>query len=100
MDRTGVAEAMAGAGQCRGLARDRRRRGRRTFLIGTDGQRRLARGVYREGGLLRRLGHTWRWDGSDTETLVTIEKGRSMHWRTRRATSAIRTRPPRPRSAG
>ena len=47
-----------------------------TFLIemrGTDGQRWLARGVYREVAPLRRLVHTWRWEGSDTETLVTIE---------------------------
>ena len=46
------------------------------FLIemrGTDGQRWLARGVYREVEPLRRLVHTWRWEGSDTETLVTIE---------------------------
>ena len=47
-----------------------------TFLIemrGSDGQRWLARGVYREVAPLRRLVHTWRWEGSDTETLVTIE---------------------------
>ena len=47
-----------------------------TFLIemrGTDGQRWLARGVYREVAPLRRLVHTWRWEGSDTETLVTVE---------------------------
>lgn len=47
-----------------------------TFLIemrGTDGQRWLARGVYREVVPLRRLVHTWRWEGNDTETLVTIE---------------------------
>ena len=35
--------------------------------------RSLARGVYREVAPLRRLVHTWRWEGSDTETLVTIE---------------------------
>ena len=43
-----------------------------TFLIemrGTDGQRWLARGVYREVAPLRRLVHTWRWEGSDIETL-------------------------------
>ena len=42
-----------------------------TFLIemrGTDGQRWLARGLYREVAPLRRLVHTWRWEGSDTET--------------------------------
>lgn len=47
-----------------------------TFLIemrGTDGQRWLARGVYREVAPLRRLVHTWRWEGSDIETLVTAE---------------------------
>ncbi len=47
-----------------------------TFLIemrGTDGQRWLARGVYREVAPLRRLVHTWRSEGSDTDTLVTIE---------------------------
>ena len=47
-----------------------------TFLIemrGTDGQRWLARGVYREVAPLRRLVHTWRWEGSDVETLVTAE---------------------------
>ena len=46
------------------------------FLIemrGTNGQRWLARGVYREVAPLRRLVHTWRWEGSDTETLVAIE---------------------------
>ena len=42
-------------------------------MRGTDGQRWLARGVYREVAPLRRLVHTWRWEGSDTETLVTIE---------------------------
>ena len=47
-----------------------------TFLIemrGTNGQRWLARGVCREVAPLRRLVHTWRWEGSDAETLVTIE---------------------------
>ena len=47
-----------------------------TFLIGmrgADGQRWLARDVYREVAPLRRLVHTWRWEGSHTETLVTIE---------------------------
>ena len=47
-----------------------------TFLIemrGTNGQLWLARGVYREVAPLRRLVHTWRWEGSDAETLVTIE---------------------------
>ena len=47
-----------------------------TFLIemrGTDGQRRLARGTYREVEPLRRLVHTWRWEGSEVETLITVE---------------------------
>ena len=46
------------------------------FLIemrGADGRRWLARGVYREVVPLRRLVHTWRWDGSSVETLVTVE---------------------------
>ncbi len=46
-----------------------------TFLIelcGADGQRWLARGVYREVVPCRRLVHTWRWEGSDVESLVTV----------------------------
>ena len=46
------------------------------FLIemrGANGRRWLARGVYREVVPLRRLVHTWRWDGSSVETLVTVE---------------------------
>ena len=47
-----------------------------TFLIemrGADGQRWLVRGVYREVTPCSRLVHTWRWEGSDLETLVTVE---------------------------
>ena len=47
-----------------------------TFLIemrGTDGKRWLTRGLYREVVPNRRLVHTWRWDGSDVESLVTVE---------------------------
>jgi len=57
-----------------------------TFLIemrGTDGQRWLARGVYREVAPLRRLVHTWRWEGGDTETLVTVQFGPESADRTR-----------------
>ena len=47
-----------------------------TFLVemrGADGRRWLTRGVYREVVPCRRLVHTWRWDGSEVETLVTVE---------------------------
>ena len=47
-----------------------------TFLVemrGTDGERHLTRGVYREVIPNRRLVHTWRWEGSDVESLVTVE---------------------------
>ena len=47
-----------------------------TFLVEmrtADGKRWLTRGVYREVVPLRRLVHTWRWEGSDIETLVTVE---------------------------
>jgi uncharacterized protein YndB with AHSA1/START domain len=57
-----------------------------TFLIemrGTDGQRWLARGVYREVAPLRRLVHTWRWEGSDVESLVTVELEPESAGRTR-----------------
>ena len=46
------------------------------FLVemrGADGRRWLTRGVYREVVPPRRLVHTWRWDGSEIETLVTVE---------------------------
>ena len=46
------------------------------FLIemrGAEGRRWLVRGVYREVEPHRRLVHTWRWEGSDVETLVTVE---------------------------
>lgn len=47
-----------------------------TFLVemrGTDGERHLTRGVYREVVPNRRLVHTWQWEGSDVESLVTVE---------------------------
>ena len=47
-----------------------------TFLVemrGADGQSWLVSGVYREVVPYRRLVHTWRWQGSDVESLVTIE---------------------------
>ena len=47
-----------------------------TFLVemrGADGRRWLARGLYREVVPHRRLVHTWRWEGSDAETLVTVD---------------------------
>ena len=47
-----------------------------TFLVemqGSDGQRWLTRGVYREVVPCRRLVLTWCWEGSEDETLVTVE---------------------------
>ena len=47
-----------------------------TFLVemrGADGRRWLTRGLYREVVPRRRLVHTWRWEGSEIETLVTVE---------------------------
>ena len=47
-----------------------------TFLIemrGPDGRTWLARGVYRDVVPNRRLVQTWRWEGSDVETLVAVE---------------------------
>ena len=47
-----------------------------TFLVemrGADGRRWLTRGLYREVVPHRRLVHTWRWEGSEVETLVTVE---------------------------
>ena len=47
-----------------------------TFLVemrGAEGRRWLTRGLYREVVPHRRLVHTWRWEGSDVETLVTVE---------------------------
>ena len=47
-----------------------------TFLVemrGADGRRWLTRGLYREVVPHRRLVHTWRWEGSEIETLVTVE---------------------------
>lgn len=46
------------------------------FLVemrGADGRRWLTRGTYREVVPYRRLVHTWRWEGSGVETLVTVE---------------------------
>ena len=46
------------------------------FLIemrGADGERWLTRGVYREVVPNRRLVHTWCWEGSDAESLVTVD---------------------------
>ena len=46
-----------------------------TFLVemqGADGRRWLVRGLYREVVPHRRLVHTWRWEGSAVETLVTV----------------------------
>ena len=46
------------------------------FLIefrGADGRRWLTRGVYREVVPRRRLVHTWCWEGSNVETLLTVE---------------------------
>ncbi len=47
-----------------------------TFLIemrGKDGGIWLTSGLYREVVPNRRLVHTWRWEGSDIESLVTVE---------------------------
>ena len=46
------------------------------FLIemrGTDGGKWVTQGLYREVVPNRRLVHTWCWDGSDDESLVTVE---------------------------
>ncbi len=46
------------------------------FLIemrGTDGEKWMVRGLYREVVPNRRLAHTWCWEGSDVESLVTVE---------------------------
>ena len=47
-----------------------------TFLVemrGSDGRRWLVSGVYRDVVPHRRLVHTWRWEGSAVESLVTVE---------------------------
>lgn len=47
-----------------------------TFLVemrAADGKRWLTRGLYREVVPNRRLVHTWCWEGSNIETLVTVE---------------------------
>ena len=46
------------------------------FLIemrGTNGEKWVVHGLYREVVRNRRLAHTWRWEGSDVESLVTVE---------------------------
>ena len=46
------------------------------FLVemrGANGERHVTRGVYREVVPNRRLVHTWQWEGSDVESLVTVE---------------------------
>ena len=42
-------------------------------MLGGDGRRWRTRGRYREVVRHRRLVHTWRWEGSEVETLVTVE---------------------------
>ena len=57
-----------------------------TFLVemrGADGRRWLTRGLYREVVPHRRLVHTWCWEGSEAETLVTVEFEREAAGRTR-----------------
>lgn len=47
-----------------------------TFLIemrGKDGGKWVTQGLYREVVPNRRLVHTWCWEGSDDESLVTVE---------------------------
>ena len=41
--------------------------------VARDGERWLVRGVYREVVPNRRLVHTWCWEGSDAESLVTVD---------------------------
>ena len=46
------------------------------FLVemrGVEGENHVTRGVYREVVPNRRLVHTWQWEGSDVESLVTVE---------------------------
>ncbi|MCZ0943739.1 MAG: SRPBCC domain-containing protein [Gammaproteobacteria bacterium] len=46
------------------------------FLIemrGSDGTKFIVKGLYREVLAHRRLVHTWCWEGSDLESLVTVE---------------------------
>ena len=57
-----------------------------TFLIemrGDDGENHVTRGVYRDVVPNRRLVHTWRWEGSDVESLVTVELEPESAGRTR-----------------
>lgn len=47
-----------------------------TFLVemrGAEGEKHVTRGVYREVVPNRRLVHTWQWEDSDVESLVTVE---------------------------
>ena len=56
------------------------------FLVemrGADGRRWLTRGIYREVAPCRRLAFTWRWEGSEVETLVTVEFERTADSGTR-----------------
>ena len=57
-----------------------------TFLIemrGENGENHVTSGVYREVVPNRRLVHTWRWEGSDVESLVTVELEPAPAGRTR-----------------
>ena len=57
-----------------------------TFLAemrGPDGRKYLARGRYLEVVPLVRLVHTWRWEGSEVETLLTVEFEQAAGARTR-----------------
>ena len=56
------------------------------FLIemrGADGENHVTHGVYRDVVPNRRLVHTWRWEGSDVESLVTVELEPESAGRTR-----------------
>ena len=56
------------------------------FLIemrGSGGEGFVVRGLYREVVANRRLAHTWCWDGSDEESLVTVEFERESARKTR-----------------
>ena len=47
-----------------------------TFLVeirSADGRKWLIHGLYREVVPCRRLVHTWRWEGSEVDTLVIVE---------------------------
>jgi len=42
-------------------------------MLGPNGEHHVTRGTYKEVIPEHRIVHTWRWDGSEVETLVTIE---------------------------